>query len=174
MAMKRAARHKQGEKKMRRTVITLCTVLAVASISTLVVWAGNAHFINSFTTAACTTGGNLNVCFKEAGLEQGSTETLSVSGDGTATYQCVYKGGQNPAAGNKTTVGGPVVASGQFTAGKNGNIADCLLLAPPGPGDFSCPSGQRLGGATDVSFSNLILTDEDSGASAVIGDVSCP
>jgi hypothetical protein len=159
---------------MRRITISFLTLLAVASISTLAVWAGNAHFINSFTTTSCTTGGNLNVCFKEAGLESGSSETISVSGDGTATYQCFNKGGKNPAAGNKTTVGGPVIASGEFSVAKNGNITGCLLLAPPGPGDFSCPAGQRLGGATDVSYSNLTLVDQDSGASAVIGDVSCP
>src|SRR6266496_1820345 len=101
---------------MKRTTITLLTLLAAASISTLVVWAGNGHFINSFTTASCTSSSNLEVKFKEAGLESGSVETIVLNGQGTATYQCFNKGGHNPAAGNKETVGGPVVASGEFAA----------------------------------------------------------
>jgi hypothetical protein len=159
---------------MRRTTITLLTLLAAASISTLVVWAGNGHFIDSFTTASCTTGSNLNVCFKEAGLESGSVETIVLSGQGSATYQCFNNGGNHPKAGNKETVEGPVSATGNFRATKNGNITGCLLLAPVSAGDFSCPSGQSLVGPTDVSFSSVSLDDTTSGASALIGDKSCP
>lgn len=160
---------------MKRINSALFTLLALASISPVVVWAGNPHFIESFTTAACTTGSNLEVCFKEAGLASGSIETIVVSGGGIATYQCFNKGGKNPAAGNKTTVEGPVDATGEFTAAKNGNITGCLLLAPPGPGDFSCPSGQKLVGPTGVSFSDVSLDDTDSGASAFVTELkSCP
>ncbi|HUS13286.1 MAG TPA: hypothetical protein VMZ30_22640 [Pyrinomonadaceae bacterium] len=160
---------------MKRTPITLLALLAVASISTLVVWAGNGHFINSFTTAACTSSSSLEVKFKEAGLESGSVETIVLNGQGTATYQCFNKGGHNPAAGNKETVGGPVVASGEFSAAKNGNIIGTLTLSPPGPGDFSCPSGQALVGPTDVSFTDVSISDLDSGATAAVtAAVSCP
>jgi hypothetical protein len=160
---------------MKRINITLLTVLAVASISTLVVWAGNGHFIDSFTTAACTPESSLRVTFKEAGLESGSVETIVLSGQGSATYQCFNNGGHNPKAGNKTTVEGPVSASGNFQAAKNGNIIGSLLLAPPSAGDFSCPSGQSLVGPTEVSFSGVTLTDTTSGATTDVGAAfSCP
>jgi hypothetical protein len=46
------------------------------------------------------------------------------------------------------------------------------LLQPPGPGDFSCPSGQTLVGPTNVSYSNVTLTDTTSGQSVFFGNVS--
>jgi hypothetical protein len=164
----------QGEKKMRRITITFLTLLVVASISTLVVLAGKAHFIKSFTTVSCTNTSNLEVCFKEAGLESGSVETVTILGNGTADYQCINGGDKHPNAANKETVGGPLSNSTTFAADQNGNITGCILLSPPGPGDFSCPPGQQLVGPTNVTYSNVSLLDETSGATTSLGATTFP
>ncbi|HLN99240.1 MAG TPA: hypothetical protein VK208_12330 [Pyrinomonadaceae bacterium] len=161
---------------MKRTTIILLTLLALTSVSTLVAWAGSAHFIKNRTTASCTNTSNLEVCFKEAGLESGAVETVTVLGNGSADYQCINGGNKNPNAANKETVGGPISNSQTFAADQNGNITGCILLFPPGPGSFSCPPGQQLVGPTNVSFSNVSLVDQTSGAEASLGSTtfSCP
>jgi hypothetical protein len=111
------------------------------------------------------------VNFKEAGLSNGSIETITLSGTGTADYQCFNNGGKHPRAANKETVSEDSSSTGQFTV-QNGNVTGTLMLQPPGPGDFSCPSGQTLVGPTSVSYSNVTLTDTTSGQSVFFGDVS--
>jgi hypothetical protein len=124
---------------------------------------GSAHFIKSGTSA--TRSGNLlNISFKEAGLASGSVETIVVSALGTATFQCINGGGKNPSAANKTTVSQQVSNSGTFSANTSGNVIGSLSLSPPGPGSFTCPPGQTLSGPLDVSYSNVMITDQTSGA----------
>ena len=124
---------------------------------------GNPHFIKNATDVT-REGDNLTVTFKEAGLAAGSVETVQLSAIGTATYQCVNNGGNEPQAANKRTVSTEVTTSGTFTADQNGNIEGSLMLSPPGPGDFSCPPGQTLTGPFDVSYTSVTLTDLTSGA----------
>ena len=49
-------------------------------------------------------------------------------------------------------------ATGTFSSGKNGQVTSSLTLNPPGPGSFSCPSGQSLQIA-QVSYTNVAITD---------------
>jgi hypothetical protein len=126
--------------------------------------AGNPQF-NKAGTDLTRVGDNLVVNFKETGLAAGSVQTISLTATGTATFVCINGGGKNPSAANKRTVTEPLATTANFpVADKNGNLTGTLTLMPPGPGDFSCPSGQTLSGPTDVSFSNVVLTDETSGA----------
>jgi hypothetical protein len=125
---------------------------------------GNAHFIKSGTSAT-RSGDLLNITFKEAGLASGSVETIVVSGTGTATFQCINGGGNNPSAANKTTVSSQVTNSGTFTANQSGNVTGSLSLSPPGPGGFTCPPGQTLSGPLNVSYTNVAINDQTSGAS---------
>jgi len=75
----------------------------------------------------------------------------------------VNRGGANPSAQNKTTVNGPVSATGTFSSGKNGNVTASLTLSPP-PSDISCPKGQSLELAS-VSYTNVTLTDTTNNVS---------
>jgi hypothetical protein len=84
------------------------------------------------------------------------------------TYVCVNKGGKNPSAQNKATISGPVLATGTFDSGKNGNVTASLTVVPPGPGGFSCPGGQSLQIA-QVSYTNVLLTDITNSVSTSIG-----
>lgn len=155
---------------MRRFIIALLTLLALASFSLWIVLADSPHFIKA--SASCS-GDNLEVCFKEAGLGSNPV-TISLSGTATATYQCFNNGGNHPKAGNKTTVSSSETVSGTFYP-QNGQVTNCLTLSPPGPGGFTCPSGQVLVGPTNVSYSNLTLTDTTNNTTAggLPSSVSC-
>jgi hypothetical protein len=75
-----------------------------------------------------------------------------------------------PSAKNKTTVNGPVTATGTFNSGKNGNVTASLTVNPP-PSDISCPSGQTLKLAS-VSYTDVTLTDTTNNISVRLGDFS--
>ncbi|WP_353828895.1 hypothetical protein [Agromyces sp. SYSU T0242] len=125
--------------------------------------AGNPHFIKNATSASLD-GVDLVVQFKEAGLESGSVETVVASADLSATYSCVNGGNHVPADPKKTTVDSRLAASGEFEAGKNGNIVGSLTLVPtPAAQALDCPPGQT---ATLISvvWSNVTVEDLDSGA----------
>jgi hypothetical protein len=77
-------------------------------------------------------------------------------------YVCVNRGGASPSAQNKTTISGPVSATGTFSSGKNGQVTASLTLNPPGPGSFSFPSGQSLQIA-QVTYTNVSVTDMTNG-----------
>ena len=156
---------------MRRISLAFLTLLAVASFSLWIALADSPHFIKA--SANCT-GANLNVSFKEAGLGSNPV-TITLSGTATATYQCFNNGGKHPRAANKTTVSGSQSVTGVFYP-QNGQVTNTLSLSPPGPGDFSCPSGQTLVGPTNVSYSSLSLVDSSNSVSAggLPSSVSCP
>jgi hypothetical protein len=140
---------------MKRLLILLSAPLLV-----LLAWASPANAVSPhFVRAdAHTSGANLVVEFKEAGLGTNQLIHYVASADATATYVCVNRGGGNPSAANKTTVSGPVSAEGTFSSGKNGQVTASLTLNPPGPGGFSCPPGQSLEIA-QVVYTNVSITD---------------
>jgi hypothetical protein len=141
---------------MRRfTTLTFCLFL-LTCMATTTGWAQNPHFVGKPT--ATLSGSNVNVCFKEAGLGSNENITYVASGNATATYVCANNGGQCPNAANKTTVSGPVSATGTFNSGQNGTISQCLQVSPPSAGTFTCPSGQTLT-LSSVSYSSLAITD---------------
>jgi hypothetical protein len=123
------------------------------------------HFINA--SASISGGGNLVVSWKEAGLGDNQLIHYVVTADATATYVCVNGGNHNPSASNKTTVSGPVSASGTFSSGKNGNITASLSAAPPSAPDF-CPNGQKTELAL-VTYSNITLADTTNGITVNLG-----
>jgi hypothetical protein len=125
---------------------------------------GGTPQFNKAGTDLTRVGDNLVVNFKETGLAAGSVQTIKLTATGTATFLCINGGDKNPSATNKRTVSPDVVAIGTFPSDRNGNVTGSLTLLAPGPGDFSCPGGQTLSGAMDVSFTNVVLTDQTSGA----------
>lgn len=141
---------------MKRTLVLLflaplCLILG----TTMPAQAISPHFISASGTL--NGDGTLTVKFKEAGLGTNQLITYVLTADATATYVCVNKGGANPSAQNKTTVSGPVSATGTFSSGKNGNVVATLTVSPP-PSNISCPNGQSLQLAS-VTYTNVTLTD---------------
>jgi hypothetical protein len=153
---------------MRRMLLILAAVFATAVVAVPAALAVSPHFINASPTL--NANGSLTVSFKEAGLGTNQLIDYALTADGTATYVCVNKGGSNPSAQNKTTVNGPVSATGSFSSGKNGNITASLTVNPP-PSDISCPNGQKLEVAS-VSYTNVTLTDTTNNIMVGLGDIS--
>lgn len=148
---------------IRRTLAVLGTAAALVLVGAGPAMAGNAHFIGNATTASAS-GTSLVVQFKEAGLESGSSETITASATLNATYSCVNNGKKVPSDPKKTDISTDVQQSGEFTAGKNGNVTGSLTLSAPAASTvLDCPPGQT---ATLVSgtWSNVSISDEDSGA----------
>lgn len=137
----------------------LLAAMVALALSVSVAFADSPHFVSA---SAKLSGSNLIVTWKEAGLGTNQLINYTASADATAVYVCVNNGGANPSAKNKTTVSGPVSATGTFSSGKNGNVTASLTLNPPGPGGFSCPSGQDLEVAS-VSYTNVAITDNTNG-----------
>ena len=140
---------------MRRLLVLLCAPVLFLFVSAQPAQAVSPHFVRA---SASLSGTNLVVSFKEAGLGTNQLISYTAAADATATYVCVNRGGANPSASNKTAVSGPVSATGTFSSGKNGKVTASLTLNPPGPGDFSCPSGQSLEIA-EVTYTNVTITD---------------
>src|SRR5215211_6859489 len=146
------------EQPMRRILILLGAVISALALGATAAHADNPHFIR----ADGNIGGDgaLTVSFKEAGLGTNQLIDYEATADATATWVCVNRGGGNPSAQNKTTVAGPVSATGTFSSGKNGQVTASLTLSPP-PSDISCPPGQSLELAS-VLYTNVTLTDTTS------------
>jgi len=153
---------------MLRKVMLLAAMLAMSLVAAAPALAVSPHFISASGTL--NANGTLTANFKEAGLGTNTLTSYTLSADATATYVCVNNGGANPSAQNKTTVAGPVSASGTFPSGKNGNVTASLTVSPP-PSDISCPPGQTLRLAS-VSYTNVTLTDTTNGISISLGDFS--
>ena len=124
------------------------------------------HFVSA--SGAVNSDGSLTVNFKEAGLGTNQNINYTLTAQGTATWVCVNNGGANPSAQNKTTVNGPVSASGTFSSGKNGNVTASLTVQPP-PSNITCPKGQKLQLAS-ASYTGVTLTDTTDGITVSLGD----
>ena len=153
---------------MRRIGIIAVLSMLLVAVTALPALAVSPHFINASGTL--NANGSLTVSFKEAGLGTNQNIDYALTADATATYVCVNRGGANPSAQNKTTVSGPVIATGTFASGKNGNVTASLTVQPP-PSDISCPRGQTLELAS-VSYTNVVLTDTTNDVSIAVGDFS--
>jgi hypothetical protein len=139
-------------RRIAMTVFALLVLTAAAGIAS----AQSPHFVRA-DVGFSGSSPNLAVTFKESGLGDNLLVNISASSSASALYACINGGGNHPKAANKETVNATVSASGTFSV-KNGTTSGTLTLAPPGPGSFSCPNGQRLVLAS-VTYSNVTLTD---------------
>lgn len=143
---------------MKRINITLFTLLAVASISTLVVWADNPHYRrgpsvvdNGFTATA--TG-------SVTGLGNGDIIVTLSFPNATGTTVCSNKGGNQAAGQNPAT---PAATSGSVFVDnpKNGNLSFTVTTSPP-PNPSSaaagCPNGNWTAAFDNITFGNGTLT----------------
>jgi hypothetical protein len=151
---------------MRKLGIIAVLSLMALALAAVPALADSPHFNRASATLDNNTG-NLVVSFKESGLGTNQLITYTANASGTAEYQCFNNGGKHPKAGNKTTVNGPVSATGTFDSGKNGSVNGTLTLMPPSQGAFSCPAGQTLY-LQSVSYTNVSVTDTTNTVTAAI------
>jgi hypothetical protein len=110
-------------------LIALCAPLFIVLAMASPAYAQNEHFVRA--SATLNANGTLTANFKEAGLGTNQLIDYALTADATATYVCVNRGGANPSAQNKTTVAGPVIATGTFNSGKNGQVTASPTVSPP-------------------------------------------
>ncbi len=129
---------------MRRIAFVLITAVSAVVLTATSALADSPHFLFATNSVSSTTGA-LTTSFKDAGLGTGATSiqiTLTVD-NATAVYQCFNNGGKHPMAGNKETVSTSLTTTGTFPV-RHGATTSSISAGPPGPGTFSCPSGQTL------------------------------
>jgi hypothetical protein len=130
--------------------------------------------VGQCTASINLQSGNLQVCWKEAGLGNNQLVNYTATATATATWNCVNGGGQCPDAANKTTSSENVSATGTFNSGSNGQITECLTIEAedlkPDP-TFSCPGGQTLT-LSDVSYGNVAIHDDTNDVDKNCGSAS--
>ena len=144
------------------TAIFAVVVLAAASAATTEATSG-AHFFKD-TAASVNDNGSLSIHIDEAGVGQ-ALVNYSITGTDSAAYACINGGSNHPKAANKATLSNAVAASVSESP-INGRVEATISPVagtPPGPGSFSCPSGQTLVLAA-VSYS-VTLDDTTNSAS---------
>jgi hypothetical protein len=152
-----------------KIMVTAATSAAAIALSALPALADSPHFNSA--SATLDKSGALVCSFKEAGLGTTvSTDHVSCSANATAVYECVNGGGNNPSAGNKETVSGPVSGAGDFPV-RNGSATGSITVQPPGPGNFKCPGGQKLV-LKSVTYSGITLTGSGGETATVPGTLT--
>ena len=142
---------------MKKLFIVIALLISFIA-STGVALADSPHFISA---SASRSGPSLLVSFKESGLGDTSLTNYLVQADGNAVYECLNNGDNVPKS--KQAVSQLLVASASFSP-QNGTVAQSVMLAPPGPGSFSCPSGQHMLLVSD-SFMGVSVSDVSNGVS---------
>lgn len=149
------------------TLVALVVALLIAFAGAAA--AANPHFLRA-SAIGPDADGNVMVSFKIAGLGDTVTTTVTATADATAVYACQNKGGNFPSDPKKTTVSGPVSASGEFTSGKNGQLTGTLTLQPPAS-TLDCPSGQHEV-LVSVTYTNVHVSEATAGTAAIPGTFS--
>ncbi len=149
---------------MRRTTLTLLTLLALVSITIVVVSAANPHYkkgpsvVDRGLTATAT--GTI------AGLGNGNVIVTLDFPDATGTTTCINPGGNEAAGQNPAT---PAATSGNVLISKvkNGSVSFSVttdLPDNPTPQAAGCPNGQWSAAFNNITFGNGTLTvQQDQG-----------
>ena len=154
---------------MRKGATSATVALVIVALGATQAVAGAPKFFSADSDVS--NGGALVVSFDERGLGNGDVD-YTLTADATATYACINGGGKNPSAANKRDVNGDVTEGGSFEP-RNGRVSASLEAGPIGPGDFSCPGGQRME-LLSVSYTNIVLTDTTNDVSTDVPDASGP
>jgi hypothetical protein len=140
---------------LRRMLFVFAAVCATALLAVPVAF--GALTFHSGPTFSINSQGQLECQADVSGLGNATSTPATCSADSsTATYQCFNNGGNHPKAGNKETVTAPVSTTVNIPV-RNGRAQADITTGPPGPGTFSCPSGQSLF-LVSVSYTNPTFT----------------
>jgi hypothetical protein len=138
---------------MRRYFIVFATAAAAALTFAAVALAQSGHFVG---TQTCTdTGTQVSCSGKVAGLG-GTTFTITVSAQGTASVTCTNPAGNiAPGQSFSTTVTG---SSGPFATPTNGQASYTVTSNAPSAPAGSCPNPKWTATVTDVSFTTATIS----------------
>jgi hypothetical protein len=146
-----------GTTRMKRSIARLL-IATVAALSLLTTFGGTAfaqsgHFVG---TPTCTDIGTQVQCSgKVAGLG-GTTFTITVSAQGTASVTCTNPAGNvAPGQSFSTTVTG---TSGPFATPRNGQAPFTVTSTAPTAPAGSCPNPKWTATVTDVAFTTATIS----------------
>lgn len=150
---------------MQRAMSILLMYLLVLATTPSFATSG-AHFFPD-TSASVDSSGELVIFIDEGGVGQQEVN-YSINWTASATYECFNGGGNHPKATNKATISAGGSASAQFNP-TNGRVEQSYTIpgTPPGPGSFSCPSGQSLVFA-NASYSATIVDTTNNASSKTL------
>jgi hypothetical protein len=143
---------------MRRITITLLTLLALASIAVVAVWADSPHYkkapscVDNGLTATCT--GTI------AGLGNGDVQVKLDFPQATSTTICSSPGG-NDSPGQNPAVPTPVSGTAFYPNPKNGSLSFTVMTtapANPTPQQAGCPNSNWTARIDNVTFGAGTLT----------------
>src|SRR5260221_8187115 len=124
-------------RRLKYGIALLFALLLIVGFS-LTALASNPHFISEGTDSINSSGALVATGFKEAGLgSTTTTEKITLSPDGTATYACINGGGKQPSASNKKTVSGPRSGGGNFPVRNGQTTRGGISPRPPTAGKIS-------------------------------------
>jgi len=127
------------------------------------------HFVGAATSTVIASGA-LEVSFKEAGLGDNQNIDYTLTGDVSATFGYVNKGG-NVVQGEPWEATDQTLATGTFNSGKNGQITATLTSDAPTP-NLKQPNGRGWTLVYDISYTDLVLTDTTNNVSTTAPDAS--
>jgi hypothetical protein len=143
--------------------VAICVFGVLAGVASA---SSGAHFMHD-TSASVASNGALVVYIDEAGVGNNDVN-YSISWTASAVYGCFNNGGNHPKAANKTTIN--ATGSSDVTLSPiNGRIQQSVTVngTPPGPGSFTCPSGQTLE-LISVTYNPVTVTDLTNGVSTTL------
>ncbi len=153
---------------MRRTTITLLTLLALASITVVVVWAANAHYKNGPTVVdnglTATATGTI------AGLGNGNVLATLSFPNATGTTTCTNPGGTQ-APGQNPAVPAPVTGTKSIGNPKNGTLSFTVTTDPPDdptPQAAGCPNNKWSAEFNNITFGCGTLTIQQNQGSGYV------
>lgn len=130
---------------IRRTLTTLLLAGALLVAAAAPALAGSPHFVDD-QTSALQDGSTLTATFKEAGLGDEAQVSYVLSADA----KCVNPGGNDPQAGNKTSVSTAATLPVQ-----NGKVSGTLSVTATFQPSCDPPM--------DTEFTHVTLTDVTNG-----------
>jgi hypothetical protein len=161
---------------MRRTTITLFTLLALASLTVVVVWAASPHYKKG--PSVVDNGSTATATGTIAGLGNGNVLATLSFPNATGTTTCTNPGGSE-APGQNPAVPAPVTGTASIGNPKNGTLSFTVTTAPPAdptPQAAGCPNGKWTAEFNNITFGCGTLTiqqDQGSGYVTVLTTEVC-
>jgi hypothetical protein len=160
-------------KNMRGVSFTLA-LLAMASMTSGVSLAENAHFVKVSADIDSSDGG-LDLSWKEAGVGNNTLINYTAAANSCVIYACINTGGQHPQASNKESKTATPFSQVTCPSDQNGNVVCSVSVGPPAS-TLSCPDKQGPY-LTWVEYKNITITDNTNmvstgGKTAITGPLS--
>jgi hypothetical protein len=151
-------------------LLSLLSILALASFVTSNVEADSPHFIKGPTASLDATTGDYCVSFKEAGLGNTPITYTITAGSEVFTFQCFTKSSNTPqGAPNNISLSNQ---SAQTTlTPRNGQITGSLCLLPEKDG-ASCQGNGLVLKLTAVDYKNVMFCDSTNNVCVSTSDFS--